>query len=172
MTQSTRAKAAAENTQAMIDPATVVGWGVDADIENDPTWPMRDRSKDNGPGLNWDRPPLQQSDVEILQSVEHERRPAAFGTSTPPRGLSGSIRRRAFAFSESQWGHWLLLMLADRVDSVEGVLGDLGCGRVPNPLVEMGMVKASRSRESAILTVAAAGAGLLAVTWLIRRASD
>ncbi len=169
MTQSTRAKAAAENARTRIDPATVVGWGVDADIENDPTWPMRDRSKDDGPGLNWDRPPLQQSDVEILQSVEHERRPAAFGTSTPPRGLSGSIRRRAFAFSESQWGHWLLLMLADRIDSVEGLMDDVKRGRVPNPLVETGMVKASRSRESAVLTVAAAALGLVAVTWLVRR---
>lgn len=172
MTQSTRAKAAAEETQTPIDPATVVGWGVDADIENDPTWPMRDRSKDDGPGMNWDRPPLQQSEVEILQSVEHERRPAAFGTSTPPRGLSGSIRRQAFAFSESQWGHWLLLMLADRIDSVEGLVDDVRRGRVPNPLVEMGMVKASRSRESAVLTVAAVGLGLVAVTWLVRRAGD
>lgn len=169
MTQSTRAKAAAEKVQAMIDPATVVGWGVDADVENDPTWPMRDRSKDDGPGMNWTRPQLQQSDVEILQSVEHERRPAAFGTSTPPRGLSGSIRRRAFAFSESQWGHWLLLMLADRFDPVEGLIDDVKRGRVPNPLVETGMVKASRSRESAVLTIAAAGLGMVAVTWLIRR---
>lgn len=172
MTQSTRAKAAAEDVQTPIDPATVVGWGVDADIENDPTWPMRDRSKDDGPGLQWDRPPLQQSEVEILQSVEHERRPAAFGTSTPPRGLSGSIRRRAFAFSESQWGHWLLLMLADRIDSVEGLVEDVRRGRVPNPLVEMGMVKASRSRESAILTVAATALVLVAITWLVSRGRD
>jgi len=172
MTQSTRAKAAAEEMQTPIDPATVVGWGIDADVENDPTWPMRDRSRDDGPGMNWERPPLQQSDVEILQSVEHERRPAAFGTSTPPRGLSGSIRRRAFAFSESQWGHWLLLMLADRIDSVEGLVDDVTRRRVPNPLVETGMVKASRSRESAVLTIAAAGFGLVAATWLVRRAWD
>jgi hypothetical protein len=170
MTQSTRARSAAEDaTRPTIDPATVIGWGVDADVENDPTWPMRDRSKDDGPGLNWDRPPLQEPDVEILQSVEHERLPAALGTSTPPRGLSGVVRRQAFAFSESQWGHWLLLMLADRIDSVEGVLQDLGRGRLPNPLVEMGLVKASRSRESALVTAAVAGAGLLAVTWWIRR---
>lgn len=170
MTQSTRARTAAESmTQSPIDPATVVGWGVDADIENDPTWPMRDRSKDDGPGLNWTRPPLQDPDVEILQSVEHERMPAAVGTSTPPRGLSGLVRRRAFAFSESQWGHWLLLMLADRINSVEGVFQDLGRGRLPNPLVEMGMVKASRSREGALVTVAATGVALLAATWLVRR---
>lgn len=173
MTQSTRAKAAADDaTRPAIDPASVVGWGVDADVENDPTWPMRDRSKDDGPGLNWDRPPVQDADVEILQSVEHERQPAVVGTSTPPTGLSGFVRRRAFAFSESQWGHWLLLMLADRINSVEGVLQDLGRGRLPNPLVEMGLVKPSRSRESALATLAAAGAGILVVTWLIRRSRN
>jgi len=170
MTQSTRANAAVrEQAQQPIDPTTVNGWGVDADIQNDPTWPMRDRSKDDGPGLTWDRPPLQTPDVEVLQSVEHERLPAAVGTSTPPKGLSGAVRRRAFAFSESQWGHWLLLMLADRINSVEGVVQDFGRGRLPNPLVEMGLVKASRSRESALVTLAAAGAGLLAVGWLVRR---
>ena len=173
MTQSTRARAAADGAmQPAIDPTTVIGWGVDADVENDPTWPMRDRSKDDGPGLHWARPELQRPDVEILQSVEHERLPAALGTSTPPKGLSGAVRRRAFAFSESQWGHWLLLMLADRINSVEGLLQDLGRGRLPNPLYEMGLVKASRSRESALATVAAVGAGVLAVTWLVSRSRN
>ncbi|MFN3930280.1 MAG: hypothetical protein ACK4JY_00900 [Brevundimonas sp.] len=172
MTQSTRARAAADTLQPRIDPTTVNGWGVDADIENDPTWPMRDRSKDDGPGLNWDRPPLQTSDVEILQSVEHERRTATYGVSTPPRGLSGAIRRRAFAFSESQWGHWLLLMAADRVDAVEGLIEDVRRGRMPNPLVEMGLVKQARSREAAAATAAAVGIGLMAVIWLLRRDRD
>lgn len=169
MTQSTRARAAAETLQPPIDPTTVVGWGVDADIENDPTWPMRDRSKDDGPGLNWQRPPLQTTDVEVLQSVEHERRPATYGVSTPPRGISGSIRRQAFAFSESQWGHWLLLMLADRVDTVEGLIDDVRRGRAPNPLVEMGYVKASRSREAAAATVAAGVVGVVVLITLLRR---
>ena len=117
MTQSDKALAAALTARPTIDPSTVVGWGVDADAENDPTWPMRDRSMDDGPGMNWTRPSLQQPEVEILQSVEHLRRPAVVGLSTPPSGLSGSIRRYAFRFSESEWGHWLLLMLADRINS-------------------------------------------------------
>ena len=159
-----RAEAAAETAQALIDPFTVSGWGVDADPENDPTWPMRDRSKDDGPGMNWDRPALQAAEVEILQSVEHVRRPASVGESTPPHGVSGRIRRQAFAFSESQWGHWLLLMLADRIDSVEGVVDDLKRGRFPNLLVETGLVKRARSREAATVTaivVAGAALGLL-----------
>ncbi|HEY8570904.1 hypothetical protein [Phenylobacterium sp.] len=146
MTQSDKANAAAETASPRIDPASVVGWGVDADPENDPTWPMRDRSRDDGPGLNWERPPVQHPDVEILQSVEHLRQPASVGTSTPPHGLSGVIRRKAFRFSESQWGHWLLLMLADRVDSIEGIFSDLKRGKRPRPFQEMGVARPSARR--------------------------
>lgn len=169
MTQSDKAAAAALTARPTIDPATVVGWAIDADPENDPTWPMRDRARDDGPGMNWTRPSLQNPDVEILQSVEHLRLPAVVGLSTPPSGLSGSIRRYAFRLSESRWGHWLLLMLADRINSVEGVVDDLARGRGPNPLVEMGIVKRSRSRESALATAAAAGLVLGGLIYLTRR---
>jgi hypothetical protein len=71
--------------------------------------------------------------------------------------------------SESQWGHWLLLMLADRVNTVEGVVDDLMRGRAPNPLVEMGIVKQSRSRESAIATAAVIGLVAVALVSVARR---
>ena len=45
--------------QGRIDPAGVIGWGVDADPENDPTYPMRDASQDDQRGMTWHRPPLQ-----------------------------------------------------------------------------------------------------------------
>jgi hypothetical protein len=93
---------------------------VDANPRNDPTYPMRDRSQDDGPGMTWRRPPLQSAEIEILTSIEHNRLPAVLGTSIPPSGLSGVIRRAAFKYSESQWAHWLLLMLADRINVVEG----------------------------------------------------
>ncbi|HYC73271.1 hypothetical protein [Brevundimonas sp.] len=169
MTQSDKADAAAADAHPRIDPTTVIGWGVDADPENDPTWPMRDRSMDDGPGMNWVRPPLQSPDVEILQSVEHKRLPASIGTSTPPRGLSGALRRQAFRFSESQWGHWLLLMLADRINTVEGLAQDVRRGRMPNPLVEMGVVPQSRSREAAAGTAALFALGVVAGLLFLRR---
>lgn len=173
LTQSDRAESAAREAPPAaaprIDPTTVIGWGVDADPENDPTWPMRDRSKDDGPGMNWSRPPLQEPEVEVLRSVEHRALPATLGTSTPPRGLSGAVRRQAFRFSESQWGHWLLLMLADRIDTVEGLVEDLQRGRLPNPLVETGVVPRAKSREAAAATVIAAGAVLVAAVLLLRR---
>ena len=124
--------------KALVDTATIPGWGVDADPENDPTYPYRDRSQDTGLALNWERPPQQEPEVEILQSIEHNRMPAVVGTSTPPSGLSGIIRRFAFRYSESNWWHWLLLMGADRINVVEGVVQDLGRGKVPNIPAEMG----------------------------------
>ena len=129
----------AASTALTRDPTTIPGWGVDADPANDPTYPYRDRSKDDGPGMNWARPPVQRSDVEILQSVEHLRRPAVFGTSTPPSGLSGMIRRAAFRYSESHWLHWLMLMGADRVNVVEGLGQDLARAKFPNIPAEMGI---------------------------------
>lgn len=152
-----------------IDPATVNGWGVDADPRNDPAYPMRDRSGDDAPGMRWERPPLQRPDVEVLRSVEHERLPAVVGTSTPPSGLSGAMRRVAFRFSESDWTHWLMLLGADRVNAVEGVLADLSRGRVPNVPAEMGIRSAWRhDREGLVARAALAGAVAAVAVALLR----
>ena len=48
------------------------------------------------------------------------------------------IRRVAFKRSESDWLHWLMLMGADRINVVEGIVADLGRGKVPNVPAEMG----------------------------------
>lgn len=121
-----------------VDTAKIPGWGVDADPQNDPTYPYRDRTNEDHSG-EWQRPTRQDVEVEILQSIEHKQRPAVVGTSTPPAGLSGAIRRLAFRKSESNLLHWMLLMGADRINMVEGVLQDFGRARVPNVPGEMGM---------------------------------
>jgi hypothetical protein len=89
--------------------------------------------------MDWVRPTLQPSSVEVLRSTEHNRRTAVFGTSTPPSGLSGAIRRQAFKSSEGKWSHWLLLLAADRINVVEGVGQDLARGRIPNIPAELGV---------------------------------
>jgi len=121
-----------------IDPSQIKGWGVDADPKNDPTYPMKRRNNGEHAGYSWDRPTQQSPTVEVLHSNERPHVTAVFGTSTPPAGLSGMIRRLAFRCSESSYGHWLPLMLADRVGVVEGVVGDLAHGRVPNIPDELG----------------------------------
>jgi len=120
------------------DPSQIKGWGVDADPKNDPTYPMKNRSDGEHAGYSWERPPQQPITIEILHSNERSNVTSVFGTSTPPSGLSGVIRRIAFRYSESSYGHWLPLMLADRVSVVEGVLGDLEHGHVPNVFAERG----------------------------------
>ncbi len=125
-------------SKALVDTATIPGWGVDRDVGNNPTYPMRHIEDQATRGLEWQRPAQQPAEVEILQSIEHNRRPAVVGTSTPPSGLSGMLRRLAFRRSESDWWHWLLLMGADRINMVEGVVEDLGRGTVPNIPAEMG----------------------------------
>lgn len=121
----------------IVDTSKIPGWGIDADPENDPTYPMR-HIENQTRGLSWTRPDIQKPDVEILRSIEHNRQPAVVGTSTPPKWLSGMIRRYAFRRSESDWWHWLLLMGADRLNVVEGVVEDLGRGKLPNIPAEMG----------------------------------
>jgi hypothetical protein len=55
------------------------------------------------------------------------------------RGLSGAIRRSSYSrYSEARAAHWLLLMLADRVDLVENVGRSLFSGRPDNPFAETG----------------------------------
>jgi hypothetical protein len=150
-----------------IDPSKVPGWGVDANPENDPTFPMRDRSHEDKRGMSWNRPPQQKETVEVLQSIERNNLTAAFGTSTPPSGVSGMIRRQAFRYSESEWAHWLMLMAADRVNVIEGLVEDLGRGRIPNIPGEMGIRSELEHNRTglvrkALIAGAVLGGGILA----------
>ncbi|HZF42401.1 MAG TPA: hypothetical protein VEZ48_03235 [Sphingomonadaceae bacterium] len=130
------------------DTSKIVGWGHDADRENNPTYPMRDRDAQDRTGADWQSPPAQRADVEVLQSIEYNRRPAVVGTSTPPSGVSGAIRRAAFRYSESDWRHWLMLLGADRINMVEGVVQDLGRGKIPNIPGEMGIRSELRHNQA------------------------
>lgn len=45
--------------------------------------------------------------------------PPVFGTDCPPSGLSGLIRKWAYGYPDHMARHWLMLLAADRVDSLE-----------------------------------------------------
>lgn len=158
----------------LVDVSTITGWAVDADPDNDPTYPIRDQTADHGLTAAWDRPAVQQPDVEILQSIEHIRQPAVVGTSTPPSGVSGALRRVAFRWSESNWIHWLLLMGADRINVVEGVVDDLAHARVPNIPGEMGIRselqfnKRGFAKKAAVVTTLSA----VAIALIVRGRGD
>ena len=150
-----------------IDPSTVKGWAVDADPENDPTYPMKNRNNGEHAGYTWERPPQQQTNIEVLHSNERPNLSATFGTSTPPMGLSGMIRRAAFKFSESSYGHWLPLMLADRINMVEGVVEDLASGHIPNVPAEMGVKAQWQHDRTRLVTKLAIGAALATAAYAI-----
>jgi hypothetical protein len=153
----------------MIDPSTIRGWGIDADKNNDPTYPMRDIDGDDKTGMNWQRPPQQAESVEILQSIERNTRPAVFGTSTPPSGISGILRRFAFRYSESDWIHWLMLMAADRVNVVEGLFQDLGRLKVPNIPEEMGLRSEIAYNRGGLINKVAISAALIGLVIVAAR---
>ncbi|HYD17262.1 MAG TPA: hypothetical protein VEF76_02140 [Patescibacteria group bacterium] len=142
-----------------VEPDKIAGWAIDADPENRPAYPMRDYDEDDKGGMNWTRPTLQRRTVEILHSTERPNLSAVYGTAVPPSGLSGVLRRIAFRRSEGQWSHWLILLMADRINVIEGIFQDLFRGHVPNIWAEMGMrseLKYNRKafmRKAAITTV-------------------
>jgi len=121
-----------------INAEQVNGWGIDADPENEPTYPMKKYTGDDHKRLDYDRPPLQAKTVEILRSNERPNDTAVFGTTMPPQGWSGQIRRKAFKYSEDRYPHWMLLIMADRVNVVEGIIQDIKRGHFPNILAERG----------------------------------
>jgi len=143
-----------------IDPTQIPGWGIDANPDNDPTYPMKRHTEGEHEGYSWERPEQQFVDVEVLHSNERPNLSAAFGTTIPPSGLSGVIRRAAFNYSENSYGHWLPLMLADRVQMVEGVVEDLASGHIPNIFSEMGWKADWRYNRKAVITKVAIGAAL------------
>ena len=157
--------------RTVVDTSTIPGWGVDADPRNDPTYPFRDRSADDHSG-EWRRPAQQHSSTEILQSIEHKRRPAVFGTASPPIWVSGAIRRLAFRWSESNWIHWLLLIGADRVNMVEGLVQDAGRGKIPNIPKEMGVPAEWKHNRSGLVKKVAIAAVIGGAVFALTKGRD
>ena len=154
--------------------AHIKGWGIDADPKNDPTYPMKNRQIAIKRGYSWNRPAQQPINQEVLHSIERPNVTSVFGTSVPPSGLSGAIRRFAFTHSENSYLHWLPLILADRVNEVEGIVEDIKGGHVPNIFAEKGWkAKWKHNPEGLILNVALSTAIAAAfVTYIVRSNRD
>ncbi|MCW3076712.1 MAG: hypothetical protein JWO32_1321 [Bacteroidetes bacterium] len=116
----------------------IKGWGIDADPKNEPTYPIKKYTGDDHERYNWDRPIKQLSFVEILKSTERPNLSAVYGTVSPPSGLSGVLRRIAFKYSENLYRHWLPLILADRINVIEGFFQDAVHGHIPRIGAEKG----------------------------------
>jgi hypothetical protein len=130
----------------------IKGWGYDADPENEPTYPMKNYTGDDHKRLKYRRSEQQPINDEILHSNERPSVTAVFGTSVPPSGFSGVLRRHAFKYSESNWAHWLSLLLADRVNVFEGIADDLKRGHIPNIFAERGWKSDWKHNRTGLVT--------------------
>ena len=119
--------------------ARIPGWGVDLDPKDRPSFPREQRVDPSENGAHWDFPERQPEKWPRERSIEHKFLTPVFGTSTPPKGLSGLIRTYAYKYSEARAAHWLMLLYADRVDAVENHIKSLFSLRPDNPLTQTGI---------------------------------
>ncbi len=169
--------------------ARIPGWGVDLDPRDRPSVP-RERYDPDLSGAHWDFPERQPEKWPRERSIEHEFLTPVFGTACPPKGMSGALRKYAYArFSEARAAHWLLLIAADRVDALESHIQSFGTMRPDNPVTQTGVLSelsaggTSRSGRSdrrhhlldpvivAGPWVAAAGVAVLGARRLVQRAA-
>jgi hypothetical protein len=118
-----------------------------------------------------DTPPQSQR-VEVLVSNERPGITQLHGTVQPPSGLSGMLRRAAFKFSENDIRHWLILLGADRINVVEGIVDDLAHGHVPNILGEMGIKSEWQHNKAGLAKKVAIAGAVGAVAYFLLRNSD
>ena len=119
--------------------ARIPGWGVDRDPADRPSVPKLQFQEDLT-GAHWEFPDRQPEKWPRERSIEHKFLTPVFGTAQPPKGLSGAIRRFSYArYSEGRAAHWLLLMLADRVDAVEEHVKSFATLHPDNPITETGI---------------------------------
>ena len=119
--------------------ARIPGWGADLDPADRPSGARRE-VPDIPTGAHWDFPERQDEQWPRERSVEHLILPPVFGTSCPPRGLSGAMRKLAYRrWSEARAAHWLLLLAADRVDAMESHVRSFATMRPDNPVTQTGV---------------------------------
>jgi hypothetical protein len=118
--------------------ARIPGWGADLDPADRPSSPKLQYPADSG--AHWDFPDRQPGSAGREHSIEHAFVTPVFGTAQPLHGLSGAIRRLAYArFSEGRLAHWVLLILGDRVDAWGSHLRSFGTLHPDDPITETGV---------------------------------
>jgi hypothetical protein len=121
--------------------ARIPGWGADLDPADRPSYPKLQDPGEHDTGAHWSFPERQPEKWPRERSIEHAFLTPVFGTAQPPKGLSGVIRKFAYRrFSEGRAAHWLILVLADRVDAIESHLASLATARPDNPITQTGIL--------------------------------
>lgn len=92
--------------------------GVDLDLERRPGYSSL-RGIKPWPHSKADIAPQPRRIPVFMHGRPNKTFPPVFGTDVPPKGLSGVLRRLAYAYPDHLTRHWLMLMAADRVDLLE-----------------------------------------------------
>ena len=101
--------------------------------------------------------------LKVFHSNERPGLTPVYGTAQPPSGISGLLRKASFRYSENDLRHWLMLMFADRVNVVEGIIEDLARGHVPNLFQEMGGPAELKYNRQGFMRKTAIGGAVLGV---------
>ena len=147
------------------------GWGADLDRKDRPAVPM-ERTPPRFIHQPEGELPQQSERVEVLVSPERPGITQLFGTAQPPSGLSGMIRRLAFKSTENDLRHWLLLLLADRVNVVEGIADDLAHAHIPNILGEMGIKAELKHNPAGLAKKALITTAVVGAAWYLLKRRD
>jgi hypothetical protein len=120
--------------------ARIPGWGADLDPKDRPSVPKLRFDPDLS-GAHWDFPDRQPERWPRERSIEHKFLTPVFGTSCPPKGVSGLMRTYAYKqYSEARAAHWLILLAADRVDALGSTLKSFLTMHPDNPITETGVL--------------------------------
>ena len=118
--------------------ARIPGWGADLDPADRPSSPKLQYPAESG--AHWDFPDRQPGGEGRERSIEHAFVTPVFGTAQPLHGVSGAVRRLAYArFSEGRLAHWVLLIVGDRVDAWGAHVRSLAALHPDNPVTETGV---------------------------------
>lgn len=115
-----------------------------------------------GPGAHAAPPERQAGADDVLHRAGLDRPTPVVGTAQPPRGVSGGIRRLAYRIPEHYARHWMLLLVADRVDVMEDRLGEA----MAEPLERLGVDAGARlARDNPVGVLAGAVVG----AWIAKK---
>ncbi|HEX7118864.1 MAG TPA: hypothetical protein VF212_08760 [Longimicrobiales bacterium] len=136
--------------------------GIDQALERRPGVPMESEPRIDT-GAHWRIPERMPERRLHLRRKGLSRLTPVYGTAQPPRGVSGVMRRVAYRIPEHYARHWALLLAADRVDVLEGRLGEaLGRRLQATPLAPLsGPVERNPMRMLGVAVVGLVGAGMV-----------
>ncbi|HEY7060975.1 MAG TPA: hypothetical protein VII06_05820 [Chloroflexota bacterium] len=107
------------------------------------------------------QPPPTVGELPIPMELEPEAATPVYGTASPTEGVPAQLRRLAYGLPQHDPNHWLLLLLADRVESGGNLLHEAGT------LGQQGLVLRHFGRQARAYPAATAAFGALALGGVI-----